>query len=128
VPDEIDVAEAELLRQGGCKLRLEQPAARQQRLAEPHPADAGRLECGVELVVRKPALLEQDRSEHRPDLVLEVAVVEPGGRSRFACQPQAAADEPLIGPAAHVPASSARACGTMIPRRADDLTAPKRLR
>ena len=100
--DEVDVPEAELFRERTGELGLEQPAPREQGLAETHPADPASLQCGVELVVGDPALLEQDRAEHRPDLVLEVAVVEARGRRRACGEPQTASNEALVHRAAHL--------------------------
>ena len=102
MPDEVDVPQAELLGEGARQLRLEQPTAGEQRLAESHTADPPSLEGGVQLVVADPALLEQDRAEHRADLVLEVPVVEAMRRGRACGQPEAAADEPLVHAAVHV--------------------------
>jgi hypothetical protein len=93
--NEIDVAHLELLGQGCGQLGLEEPAPREQRLAEAHAADAGCLEGSVELVMGDPALLQQDRPEHRADLDLEVPVVE-ARRCGARGEPQSTADQPLV--------------------------------
>ena len=97
---EVDVAQAELLGERSRQLGLEQPAACKQRLTEAHAGDAGRLEPGVEPVVRDPALPQQDRPEPGADLFLEVAVIQPR-RGRARGEPQTAAEVTLVSSAAH---------------------------
>ena len=81
---EIDIAQAELLGEGVRELGA---ALGEERLAETHARDARVLERRVQLGVRDPALLYEDRAEHRPGLVLEVLVVEAEGRGRAGGDP-----------------------------------------
>src|SRR4249920_1344468 len=87
VPYEVDVAKAGLLGQSGRQFRLEEPAAPQQRFPETHPGDLDLLERRVEPLVRDPPLLEEDRAEHRSDLLLEERMVETQGRNRARGEP-----------------------------------------
>src|SRR5439155_19001923 len=96
VADEIDVAQAGLFGQRGGELRLEEPAAGKEGLAEAHAGDLDLFERFVESLVRDPALLHEDRAQHRTDLVLEIAVVETKRGGGSGSDPKATAEIALV--------------------------------